>query len=63
MQQLQLLFVILQAAAHAAHPTAASAPPAACAKGRRATPTAVSESPQRQQSTGLVMVPECATLN
>ncbi|TMS05220.1 hypothetical protein E3U43_004470, partial [Larimichthys crocea] len=34
-----------RAAAHAAHPAAASAPLAACAKGKRATPAAVSEEP------------------
>lgn len=33
----------LQAAAHAARPAAASAPLAACAKGRHVTPAAVSE--------------------
>lgn len=39
------LFLLLQAAAHAAHQAAASAPPAACAKGRSATLAAVSEEP------------------
>ena len=36
---------LLQAAAHAAHPAAPNVPLAACAKGRRATPAAVSEEP------------------
>lgn len=37
--------LLLQAAARAAHLAAASAPLVACAKGRRATPAAVSEEP------------------
>lgn len=36
-------FFLMQAAAHAAHPTVASAPLAACAKERHVTPVAVSD--------------------
>ena len=38
-----LIFFLMQAAAHAAHPTVASAPLAACAKERHVTPVAVSD--------------------
>ena len=48
---------LLQAAAHAALPAAASAPLAACARGRRVTPAAVSEECAASASTVLVMAP------